>query len=321
MYSPCDPPKFDHQDWSQFDFSRWHLDGVTLEAAAAAFAGLSEGLFNSDEWRQRFQATLPDIQRQALDFFKEHSRELREQITATAKDFDTRIAAAQQHSDGFRKSIEVATAPPMVQPSPESYHLAVKVATEKDVSLGLPGLAVRIMDPRDTKLTLVESVTDRDGNAILTVHAESAREVDKRDTTFQVLGPEGKPLVNFPDAVCIRIGQTETKVVTIPESPATAQHKSAALQLRSEREVRLRTLAGRTETLKRERQSRLDGLDCRLRDNEAIITELERSEGATRASESTRQAAESVQDPTKLSQPKSSKKEPRPTSEKRQKKS
>jgi hypothetical protein len=321
MYSPCDPPNFDHQDWSQFDFSRWHLDGVTLDAAAAAFAGLSEGLFNSDEWRQRFQATLPEIRRQALDFFKEHSRELREQLTGAAQGFDTRIAAAQQRNDGFRKSIEVAAAPPVAQPSPKSYHFAVKVATEKDAGLGLPGLAVRIIDPRDTEMTLVESVTDRDGNAILTVHAESAGEVDKRDTTFQVLGPDGKLLVNFPDAVCIRIGQTETKVIAIPESPATAQHKSAALQLRSEREDRLRTLSGRTETLKRERQSRLEGLNCRLRDNEAIITELERTEGAARASESTPQAAEQDQDQTELSEPESSKKEPRPTGEKRRKKS
>src|SRR5262245_6071178 len=321
MYSPCDPPNFDHQDWSQFDFSRWHLDGVTLDAAAAAFAGLAEGLFNSDEWRQRFQATLPEIQRQAVDFFKEHSRELREQLTGAAQDFDARIAAAQQRSDDFRKSIEVATAPPVVQPSPNSYHLAVKVATEKDVRLGLPGLVVQIMDPRDTKMTLVESVTDRDGNAILSVHAESAGEVDKRDTTFQVLGPDGKPLVNVPNAVCVRIGQTETKVVTIPESPATAQHKSAALQLRSEREGRARTLAGRTESLKRERQSRLEGLNCRLRDNEAIITEIERREGPTRDSEPKQQAAESVQDQTELSRPELSKKRPRPTSEKRQKRS
>ena len=61
MQSRCDPPKFDQEDWSQFRFSRWHLNGVTLDAAAAAFAGLSERLFNSDAWRQHFQATLPAL--------------------------------------------------------------------------------------------------------------------------------------------------------------------------------------------------------------------------------------------------------------------
>ncbi|MGH2396560.1 MAG: hypothetical protein ACRDFW_06140, partial [bacterium] len=76
MHSRCDPPRFDQQDWSQFDFSRWHLDGVTLDAASAAFAGLSERLFNADEWRQHFQATLPALEREALSFFKGHSQHL-----------------------------------------------------------------------------------------------------------------------------------------------------------------------------------------------------------------------------------------------------
>ena len=73
MQSRCGPPKFDQQDWSRFDFSRWHLDGVTLDAAAAAFAGLSDRLFNSAEWRQHFQAALPALEREALNFFKGHS--------------------------------------------------------------------------------------------------------------------------------------------------------------------------------------------------------------------------------------------------------
>src|SRR5262245_10457506 len=99
MRSSCDPPEFDEQDWSKFDFTRWHLDGLTLDAAASAFAGLSEKLFQSEEWRERFQATLPEVQRQALDFFQEHSRQLNQARTTIAQDFETRIAAAQQRSD------------------------------------------------------------------------------------------------------------------------------------------------------------------------------------------------------------------------------
>jgi hypothetical protein len=94
MDSPGSPPKFDQQDWSQFDFSRWHLDGVTLDAASAAFAGLSEQLFNSEEWRQYFQATLPALEREALSFFKGHSQQLRDEQNAVAQDFDRRITTA-----------------------------------------------------------------------------------------------------------------------------------------------------------------------------------------------------------------------------------
>src|SRR5438105_739664 len=127
MHSPCGPPKFDQQDWGQFDFSRWHLDGVALDAASAAFTNLSEQLFNSDEWRQHFQSTLPALEREAISFLKGHSQQLRDQRNAVAQDFDKRISAAQERSDGFRRSVEAASAPPVIEASPNKFHLAVKV--------------------------------------------------------------------------------------------------------------------------------------------------------------------------------------------------
>src|SRR5437867_1324202 len=130
MHSRCDPPKFDQQDWGQFDFSRWHLDGVTLDAASAAFAGLSERLFNSEEWQQHFRETLPAVEGAALSFLKNHSQQLREQKTAVAQDFDKRIARAQERSDDFRSAVEAASAPPVIEADPSRFHLAVKVTTE-----------------------------------------------------------------------------------------------------------------------------------------------------------------------------------------------
>lgn len=284
MQSRCGPPKFDQQDWSQFDFSRWHLDGVTLDAASAAFASLSEQLFNSEEWRQHFQATLPALEREALSFFKNHSQQLRDQKNATAQDFDSRIAAAQKRSDDFRKSVEAAAAPPVVQASPNTFHLAVKVTIE-DARLDLPGLVIQIMDPRNEKIPLVQAVTDRDGNAILTVPEEIAKEVDKRDTASEVLSPTGKALVKLPGAVCVRLSQVDTKVVTLPDSPEIEPHKNAAQRIQSEREARVASLTARIETLKRDREARLHDLDCRLEDNEAIIAELEPKGGTPQSDE------------------------------------
>lgn len=284
MHSRCGPPKFDQQDWSQFDFSRWHLDGVTLDAASAAFAGLLERFFNSDEWRQHFQATLPALESEALSFFKGHSQQLRDQKNAIVQDFDKRIAAAQQRNDDSRKSVEAAAAPPVVQASPNTFHLAVKVTAE-DSGLGLPNLVVQITDPRNEKFAPLQAVTDRDGNAIVTVPEEIAKELDKRDTALEVLSPTGKTLVNLPGAVCVRLNQVETKVVTLPDSPEIEPHKSAALAIRSEREARVATLAARIETLKRDREARRHDLDCRLEDNEAIIAELEQNGGTPRSTE------------------------------------
>ena len=282
MKSRCGPPKFDQQDWSQFDFSRWHLDGVTLDAASAAFAGLSERLFNSEEWRQHFQTTLPELEREALSFFKRHSQQLRDQKDAVVQDYDKRIAAAQQRSDDFRKSVETAAGPPLVQASPSSYLLTVKITTE---DIGLPGLVIQIMDPQSEKLALVSAVTDLDGNAILTIPEEVAKELGKRDVTLkpvnkcdmalEVLSPAGKILKTLPGAVCMRLNQVETKVVSLADSPEIEPHKNTALGIRSDRKVRVASLAARMETLKQEREARLHDLDCRLEDNEAIIAELE----------------------------------------------
>lgn len=275
MHSSCDPPKFVDQDFSQFDFSRWHLDGLTLDSAAAAFARIADRLFNSEEWRQNFKDTLPELQRQALVAFKDQSSQLKEEQADTTKAFNERIAAAQERSVNFRKSIEVSAAPPVIQPTPDAFHLVARAVSETDQHLGLHGLTVQIIDPRTEGTPLIQSLTDLDGNAILTVPPELAKERDNQDSTVQVLDPSGKPLANLPRGTCIRVGQVETQVIRIADSPATAELKKAAVQARSDREVRAQVLASRPAILRGELEIVLKALDCRLRDNDAIIAKLE----------------------------------------------
>jgi hypothetical protein len=274
MPSRCGPPDFDERDWSQFDFSRWHLDGIALDATSAAVADLAERLFNSEEWREHFQARLPTLQKQVLGMYREHTRQLREEKAAVARDFDARIAAAQRRSEGFGKTTEAAASPPVVQPDPLTFHLAARVMAEK-TRLGLPGLVVRMMDPRQPEAVLVQHVTDRDGNVVLTVPAENASQLEKRDTTLEILTPAEKSLQKIPDAVCIRLNQVETKVVALPDSPDTQPHQAAAVEVRSEREAHARNLTARIDRLRQERESRSDDLDCRLEQNENIIAALE----------------------------------------------
>jgi hypothetical protein len=274
MPTHCGPPQFHQQDWSEFDFSRWHLDGVTLEAGTAAFAGLADQLFNSEEWRQHFQATLPEIQKGALEFFKDNSQALRKEKDAVARDFDERIAAARQRSTNFQRAAERAAGPPLAQASPGSFQLLAKV-TAAGGRIGLPGIVIRIMDPRNEEQVLAQAVTDLVGNAVLSVPPETAGHVDKRDATLQLLGVKGNILMTSPAAVCMRLDQVETKVIALPDSPEIEAHKGTASHLQSERDGRLATLAARVDTLGRERAARLEELDCRLADNEAIVAGLE----------------------------------------------
>jgi hypothetical protein len=312
MYSPCEPPKFVEEDFEQFDFSRWHLDGLTLNAAAETFAGLSEKLFNSEEWRQNFKSTLPEFSQRALDLFKEHSRDLQEQRKAAVDDFNNRATAAEQRSDAFRKSMEAATAPAVIEPTADAFHVSVKVVSEK-AGLGLSGVKVQVVHPKDQKTALAESFTDRDGNAVVTVPPELAKELDKRDTALQVVDPAGKVVATLTNAVCIRVGQTETRVVKVGDSPALAESQKLAQDLKTERDETARRLAGRSAVLKQDLKNVIEVLDCRLRDNDAIIAELEKPQ----TTDSTLEATEGTEPSPKA---KTSEKTPPSGSEKGRKK-
>ena len=284
MQSSSGPPDFDEIDWSKFDFSRWHLDGLTLDAATEAVAGLAQKLFTSEEWQQHFQATLPNLQKQALGFFKEHSRQLHEAKTAIAQNFDTRIQAARKRSEEVRKVIEQSNAPPLLSANPETFQLAVRV-TAKDGLLGLPGVVVQVADPQKPKTPLVQAVSDRDGNAILTVPPELAKELDKKDVAFQVADANGKPLLKSPATICVRLNETDTKIVTLADSAAIDPHKKTATSVRSEREILIRNVDAQVEALNQERKARLDDFDRRIRDNEAILAEFEPVSGTAPAAE------------------------------------
>lgn len=276
MRSQCGPPKFDEKDWSNFDFSRWHLDDVTKDSAATAFAQASEKLFNSAEWRQNFQTTLEEFQQRAIELFKNHSNNLREQQAAVTKDFENRVTATQQRSEALKNVAKAATSPPVVEPDPNTFHAAVRVVSEKDDGLGLPHLTVQLLHPQRERAILVESSTNHDGNTVLTLPPELAKELDKIDVPLQVLDPTGKPLATVENAFCIRVGQIETRVVKVAEVDTIAEHTKLALETRAEREAHATRVAGRSEVLRKELQNVIEVLNCRLEDNEAIVAELEK---------------------------------------------
>lgn len=309
MRSQCGPPKFDKRDWNEFDFTRWNLDGVAGDPGAAMIAGLVEKFFGSEEWRQNFQTTVAELQQHVVDLFKDHSKNLREQRTAAAEDFKQRAMAAQERSDAFRKSIEEAAAPPVVGASPDAYQVGVKVVTEKDDRLGLGDISVQIFDPKNEKAALVEGFTNDDGNAVLVVPPQLAKEFDKRDMTLQVLDPTGKPLARLPNAVCIRVGQTETRVIKVKENEPTRERRREAEARRDDKEGRARHLAGRSELIRKTRDSVFEVLDCRLKDSEAIVAELEKP--APQATEPAREGSEDNGKGSPDSQPRSGSKKRR----------
>src|SRR4051794_6582829 len=118
MRSPSGPPGFNAQDWSQFDFSRWHTDGLRLESVSAAFADLAERLVNAPEWRQNFQAALPALRPLLLDEFRERGRALEAESAALAQAFQERSVRVREQAAALQDRARRAAAPVSVTPDP-----------------------------------------------------------------------------------------------------------------------------------------------------------------------------------------------------------
>lgn len=276
MKQRCNPPRLDELDWNQIDFTRFNLGDVAQNPVAKAVAGLAQQFFESPEWQEGVQSSMPQLQQVALGVYKEHANGLRESRTAAARDFDQRAAGAKSRSEDLRRAMAASAAPHTPEAGRDVYHLAVRV-TGADSRLGFPGLVVEIADPRNQEAEpLATGTTDINGNITLTVEAEAAKEIDKRDTTVTVFSPSGKVLVRMPDGVCVRLNQVETKVITVKESEETAPLRQAALDTRQSRELQLANADSRLQSLAKDREERLANLDCAVREADGIIADLER---------------------------------------------
>jgi hypothetical protein len=273
MRSPCDPPKFDEKDWSQFDFSRWHADGVSEEETDNAVADLAAKFFQSDEWSENFKSKLPEVKTAVRATYEAEIRTLRQDGKTTEQEFDVRIQAAEKRAESARAVSEGANGPVILAAQPDTFQLGVRLIEEKS-KLGLPGTTVRMMDPREPKEVLHETTTDSQGNAIFSLTPEEAKEFDTIHAGLQIAGVSGKPIENLPAAVCVRLNGTETKVVAIKDTLEIADSKRAAAAAQAQRTEEQKHLHARVERLKVERAERLRDIDCRVKDVEALVREL-----------------------------------------------
>jgi hypothetical protein len=268
--------KFDEQDWGRFDFTRWHLEGLAgADATLSALADLTQRLVATPEWRQHFGAAAPAFEELGRDFYHNHLAALREEREALQRDFKERTDTAEQRVRDYRRTLAASAEPPSVEPDPATYSLAVKV-TGVTEGLGLGGLRIQVIDPKNQRVALVEGVTDSDGNATLSVPPERARDLNVVHTTLTVHTIVGELLQEMKDAVCMRLNQPETRVLRLPESRSLEPYVADALVVGATRETLLLNLMGRIERLQTERDDRLRDLDCRVKNTEELIAEFDR---------------------------------------------
>src|SRR5262249_54019129 len=144
-------------------------------------------------------------------------------------------------------------APPLLSVDPHSFLLGVKVVDEEK-RLGLPGLVVRVTNPRHKHCLLAEGMTDLDGNVVLAFTNEQVHDLarEKVEPTIEILAPPDTLLHRTARIACPRLGGAETWVASLHASAELEPHITAAQQASVEREARLVSLNTRLDRLQAE---------------------------------------------------------------------
>jgi hypothetical protein len=272
MKPRCGPVEFGDQDWSQFDFSRWHLDGLRLDDPSAALANLAEQLLQSPEWRQNFVGSLPGLKVGVRQYFEQRSEELRAQAAELNDNLEERTTNTRGQITALQERMRNGSAPPVLTADPNTFQLGAKVLSE-ETRLGLPGLVVRLTHPQQQDRTLAESITDLDGNAVLYLTREQAEELarEKIEATVVVLGPAGKVLHREEQAICPRPNHTETWVASLSALPDLEPHTTMARQINTDRELYLASLNTRIDHLQADHATMQHNIESHLADTKKII--------------------------------------------------
>lgn len=280
----CGPVEFGDQEWSQFDFSRWHLDDLQLDESATALTNLAQQLFTSPEWQQQVKVQLPALKTTALRQFQQQVQSLETRAADLKKNLEVRTTATRQQVSALQEQMRIAAAPPRLKADPDTYQLGVKVVMEKR-QLGLPTVRVRLMDSRQNPLT--EGVTDLDGNVILYLNRRQAEFLAKNRTevTLEVLTVAGQSLQRADNAICPRPNHTETYVARLVASTLVEPLVTQAEQHKAEQEARITTLNHKLSRLRTDYERQQQEIRCQVDDLTAVIRELERTDDRSSSEE------------------------------------
>jgi hypothetical protein len=268
---------FGAQDWYRFDFNRWHLEGLQLDAPAAMVAHLVEQLFASPEWRQHFTAPLPALKTGVRRYFERRAEELRAQKADFTKDLEARTTATRTQTAVLQDRIRRAAAPPRLTAEPHSFLLGVRV--DEQEHLGLPGLIVRLTTPQQNHNILAEGVTDSDGNVVLSLSQQQIEGLahEQLEPIVEILVPPDKVLHRAERVACPRVNGTETWVAVLCRSPELEFSITVASQARTEREMRLASLTTKIDRLQAAHKAMQDAIQRHLDEAEDIFTRLDKS--------------------------------------------
>jgi hypothetical protein len=253
------------QDWSKFDFTRWNLEGLQVDAAQASLAGWLRDLTVSPQWAEKMAQAVTAVQSAALPALQAHADQLNSRLGALDTELSARVADASNHIAGLEESARVAGAPASVVSDPANMQVAVKVL-HRASKAGLCGLKVRLFDAKNPSTTnLAESNTDIHGNAVLVLTQEQIDALPKTgvDLTLEVLSPSDKSA--FKGKVASpKANQTDTVVAMLESGKELSKHVALAKSVAAKNQALLTAAYARIDTMKAYYQQTRDSLQQEL---------------------------------------------------------
>jgi hypothetical protein len=252
------------QDWSKFDFTRWNLEGLQVDAGQASLAGWVRDVTVSPQWAEKMAAAVAAVQSAALPALQAHADQLNSRLASLDSELSARVTAANNHISSLEESARVAAAPPSVESDLANMQVAVKVM-HRASKTGLSGLRVRLFDAKEPSATLVESNTDIHGNAVLILTREQIDAFPKTgvDLTLEVLSPSNKSA--FKSKVASpKANQTDTVVAMLESGKELSKNLTLAKNVAAQNQGLLTAAYGRIDAMKAYYQQTRDSLQQEL---------------------------------------------------------
>jgi hypothetical protein len=252
------------QDWSKFDFTRWNLEGLQVDAGQASLAGWVRDLTVSPQWAEKMAEAVAAVQSAALPALQAHANQLNSRLASLDSELSARVTAANNHISGLEESARAAAAPPSVVSDPANMQVAAKVMHGASKT-GLSGLKVRLFDGKNPSATLAESNTDIHGNAVLVLTQEQIAALPKTgvDLTLEVLSPSNKSA--FKSKVASpKANQTDTVVAMLESGKELSKQVALAKSIGAQNQGLLTAAYGRIDAMKTYYQQTRDNLQQEL---------------------------------------------------------
>ena len=271
-----------NQDWSNFDFTRWNLDGLKLNTESATLATWLRDVRLSPQGPQKFAAGVTAIRGAALQSLQEQAKVIQGRLPALDGELKSRLTATRSQISALEENVRIAAVPAFTTPDPESFQVAAKVLAE-DNRLGLPGLQVRLYNTQSPKVTLASATTDQNGNAVLTLNRKQINSLTKSGALLatEVLTPDNKSLFTGEALPTPKLNETGTIMASLPASADLTPHLNAAAAAMARQQALLNGVTAKLNDLQTNYQQIKDDLQLQLQEVQAMVADLQPSASST----------------------------------------